>query len=358
MKTRAAIHVEIGKPMVIDEIDLPDPGPTQVLVKQFASGVCHSQLHELHNPTPRWPMILGHESTGLVIGKGRDVPNVVEGDRVMLTWVPRAPADGLPAPHPAELRYHGQPISYGAPALTGVFTWAETVLVDHQFVVKIPATDGDAPSDVTAIIGCAVMTGCGAVLNSARVRANESVAVFGAGGVGLCILQAAANVGAYPVIAVDLTDEKIEFAKRFGATIGVNGAREDAVERIRELTNGGADFAFDAIGVASTMEQILVAARPGLTGVRDGGTAVLVGVPHGDPPVIPIRYLFGGKIYRGAPGGSSRPDRDFLIYLRWLREGRLPLTEMVTRRFRLEEINEACSALERGEIAGRAILEF
>jgi Zn-dependent alcohol dehydrogenase len=358
MKTPAAIHLEVGKPMVVDEIELPDPGPTQVLVKQFASGVCHSQLHELHNPSPRWPMILGHESTGVVLAKGRDVTNVQEGDKVMLTWVARAGSVDNPTPQPAELTYQGQRINYGAPAATGVFTWAETVLVDHQFAVKVPPAYAEAPMDVSAIIGCAVMTGCGAVLNSAGVRANSSVAVFGAGGVGLSIIQAAANVGAHPVIAVDLNDEKIEFAKRFGATIGVNAARQDPVARIQELTGGGVDFAFDAIGVAVTMEQILMAAKPGITGVRDGGMAVLVGVPHGDPPNIPMRLIFGGKLYRGAPGGSSRPERDFPIYLRWLEEGRLPLAEMVTRRYRLDQINEACAALERGEIAGRAIVEF
>ena len=344
--------------MVIEEIELPDPGPTQLLVKQVASGVCHSQLHELHNPTPRPPMILGHESTGVVVAKGSAVSHVNDGDRVMVTWVPRAPSEGAPAPQAAELAYGGKPIAYGAPAWTGVYTWSESVVVDEQFVVRLGDENTKTPMDVTAIIGCAVMTGCGAVLNSAGVRANNSVAVFGAGGVGLCVIQAAANAGASPIIAVDLTDEKIEFANRFGATAGVNGAKSNAVARIQELAGGGVDFAFDAIGVASTMEQILMAARPGQIGVRDGGTAVLVGVPHGDPPSIPMRHLFGGKVYRGAPGGSSRPDRDFPIYLRWLQEGRLPLAELVTQRYRLDQINDACSALERGEIAGRAIIEF
>jgi Zn-dependent alcohol dehydrogenase len=357
-KTAAAIQLEVGRPMVVDEIELPDPGPTQVLVRQFASGVCHSQLHELHSPIPRWPLILGHESTGEVVAKGREVSHLQEGDHVLITWVARQPGDTAPVPVPAQLSYRGEAVHYGAPAATGVFTWAESVLVDQQFAVKVPERYRDARTDVTSIIGCAVMTGCGAVLNSAGVRANNSVAVFGSGGVGLCIIQAAANAGAYPVIAVDLSDEKVAFAKRFGATHGVNGAREDAVARVQELTDGGVDFAFDAIGVASTMEQILLAARPGLTGVRDGGTAVLVGVPHGDAPNLQMRMLFGGKIYRGAPGGSSRPDRDFPMYLRWFSEGKLPLTELVTRRYRLEQINEACTALERGEIAGRAIVEF
>jgi Zn-dependent alcohol dehydrogenase len=344
--------------MVIDEVELPEPGPTQVLVRQTASGICHSQLHELHNQTPRWPMILGHESTGTVVAAGSAVAHVRQGDQVMLTWVPRAPREDAPAPAPALMQYGGKSIAYGAPEWTGVYTWAESVVVDEQFVVKFGADNAAAPMDVTAIIGCAVMTGCGAVLNSSGVRANNSVAVFGAGGVGLCVIQAAANCGASPIIAVDLTDEKIAFAKQFGATDGVNAATSDTTARIRELTGGGVDFAFDAIGVASTMEQILFAARPGQIGVRDGGTAVLVGVPHGDQPIIPMRHLFGGKIYRGAPGGSSRPEQDFPVYLRWLREGRLPLQKLVTQRFRLEQINEACAALEHGEISGRAIIEF
>jgi len=176
--------------------------------------------------------------------------------------------------------------------------------------------------------------------------------------VGLCIIQACANVSAYPVIAVDLTEEKLDFAKKFGATIGVNASQGDPVEKIRELTGGGVDFAFDAIGVAKTMEQILLAARPGVIGLRDGGTAVLVGVPHGAAPSIEMRLLFGGKVYRGAPGGSSRPDRDFPTYVRWFKEGKLPLDQLVTRRYTLDEINEACNALERGEVAGRAILAF
>ncbi len=357
-KTQAAIQLEPGGPMVVDEIELPDPGPTQVLVRQFASGICHSQLHELHSPIPRHPLIIGHESTGEVLATGRDVTHVQEGDRVLVTWVARQPGDLAPVPVPAQIGYRGERVHYGAPAVTGVFTWAGTVLVDQQFAVRVPDSYRDARVDVTSIIGCAVMTGCGAVLNSAGVCANNSVAVFGSGGVGLCVIQAAANAGAYPVIAVDLTDEKVDFARRFGATHGVNGAREDAVARVQELTDGGVDFAFDAIGVAGTMEQILMAARPGLTGVRDGGTAVLVGVPHGDPPNLPMRLLFGGKIYRGAPGGSSRPDRDFPTYLRWFSEGKLPLDDLVTRRYRLDQINDACAALERGEIAGRAIIEF
>lgn len=355
MKTAAAIYTEEGKPLVIDDIDLPDPGPTHVMVKQFATGVCHSQLHELHRPSPALPLVLGHESTGVVTAVGRDVTHVREGDNVMVTWVPRGASPGLPAPVPAAATYKGTPINFGAPVPTGVFTWAESVEVDHQFVVPLPA---DAPKDVTSIIGCAVMTGCGAAINAAMVRPGESVAIIGAGGVGLSIVQACANIGAYPIIAVDLTADKLAFARRFGATHGVNAAEGDAVERVAELTGGGVEYAFDAIGVGRTIEQALMMARPRRLGERDGGTAVLVGVPHGDPPDIPVRMIFGGKVYRGAPGGSSVPDRDFPMYIRWIQEGRLPLDEMVTRRYRLDQINEACEALGNGEVAGRAIVEF
>lgn len=355
MKTPAAIYVEQGRPMVIDDLELPDPGPTHVVVKQFATGVCHSQLHELHRPNPALPLVLGHESTGVVLARGSQVSHVKEGDHVMLTWVQRGAAPTLPAPSIAGVTYRGTPINYGAPVFTGVFTWAETAIVDEQFVVPMPA---DAPTDVTAIIGCAVMTGCGAVLNSAQVRPGSSVAIIGVGGVGLSIVQACANIQAYPIIAVDLTNEKLEFARSFGATIGVNTSRTDPVERIQELTGGGVDFAFDAIGLGKTTEQALAAARPRAVGERDGGTAVLVGVPHGDPPNLPVDQIFRGKILRGAPGGNSRPDRDFPMYVRWLDEGKLTLDRMVTRRYRLEQINEACSALEHGEIAGRAIVEF
>jgi Zn-dependent alcohol dehydrogenase len=274
----------------------------------------------------------------------------------MVTWVRRDMREDQAPPRPTHPSYRGQPASIAAAASTGVFTWAERTIADEQFVVKLD--DPSAPTDVTAIIGCAVMTGCGAALFSAGVRPNTSVAVFGVGGVGLCIVQACANVSAFPIIAVDLSEEKLAFAKQFGATVGINAAQEDPVARIRALTGGGVDVAFDAIGVAPTMEQILAAARPGVTGLRDGGLAVLVGVPHGAAPTLPMRELFGGKVYRGAPGGSSRPDRDFPMYVRWYKEGKLPLDLLVTRRYRLEQINAACSALEQGEIAGRAIVEF
>jgi Zn-dependent alcohol dehydrogenase len=359
IKTPAAIYVEPGRPMVIDEIDLPDPGPTQVRIRQFATGVCHSQLHELNRPEPKLPMVLGHESTGVVTAVGRDVSHVKEGDHVMVTWVPRNPTRETPQPTPAQVTYKGQPVTFGAPAWTGTFTWSRDTVADQQMVVPL---DREVATDVTSIIGCAVMTGAGAALHAAQVRPGDSVAIIGVGGVGLSIVQACANLSADPIIVIDLDGEKLEFAKQFGATIGINSREVDAVARVREIMGGeptsGVDYAFDAIGVSETMIQVLEIARGREAGERDGGVAVLVGVPHGEMPTLPMRNLFSGKVYRGAPGGCCIPDRDFPLLVRWFQQGKMPLDQLVTRRYTLEQINEACDALGRGQIAGRAIVEF
>lgn len=349
VRSRAAIFTGHGQPLVVEEVEYPAPAPEQVLVRQFASGICHSQLHQIHNPKQPTPALLGHESTGVVEAVGSAVRHVKPGDRVMVTWVPRSPEQGF-VPEPATLRWRDQEIGS-----RNVFTWSEHSLAHEQYVLPLEA---DVPTDVTAIIGCAVLTGVGAAQNTANVQAGQSVAVFGAGGVGLCVIAGAAARRAYPIIAVDLSDEKLEFAKHFGATHGVNAREGDPVAAVKELTGGGADFAFDAIGVRQTMEQILPAVRAAQLGYSSGGTAVLVGVPQ-EPVTLDARdLLVGEKRYIGSIGGSSRPDQDFPHFVRMFKEGELDLNALVTRRYRLDQINEAVGALERGEIAGRSILEF
>lgn len=349
MKSMVAVHVEHGQPLVVEEVEFPDPDADQVLVRQFASGVCHSQLHQLHNPEQARPALLGHESTGVVEAIGENVTHVKEGDHVMVTWVPRSPERGF-RPTPAVLKFRGEE---ARPA--NVFTWAKHTLVHNQYVVPLAK---DVPTDVTAIIGCAVLTGVGAAQNTANVQAGQSVAVFGAGGVGLCVIAGAAARRANPIIAVDLSDEKLAFAKKFGATHGINAKETDPVQAILDLTDGGVDFAFDAIGVRQTMEQILPAVRPAQLGYSTGGTAVLVGVPQEHMTLNARMLLSGEKKYIGSIGGSSRPDRDFPHYVRMFKEGELDLNTLVTTRYPLERINDAVGALERGEIAGRAILEL
>jgi Zn-dependent alcohol dehydrogenase len=276
---------------------------------------------------------------------------VREGDRVMVTWVARDRANAHRALEPAVLSLPG-----GTEARSqNVFTWADHTIADEQFIVALP---NDVPTDVTAIIGCAVMTGSGAVYHTAGVKEGQSVAIFGVGGVGLSAVAAAAVIGANPIIAVDLSEEKLEFAKKFGANTFVNASEGDPVERIRELTGGGVDFAFDCIGVRKTMEQILPAARPGIVGERSGGTAVLVGVPMTNAELDMRDMLINEKTYKGSIGGSCVPDRDFPMFLRWFKEGQLDLHQMVTTRFKLDQINEATDALQAGQISGRAILEL
>ena len=352
MKTRAAIHVEFQKPLVVEEIELPDPGPSQVLIKQFATGICHSQLHSLHNPKSVTPRLMGHESTGVVVKAGAEVSHIKEGDHVMVAFLPRSTTPGVKVAVPI-IKWRGQEIaSQGSNS-----TWSESIVTDASFAVPL---DKSAPTDVTAIIGCAVMTGCGAVLNTARVHAGESVVVIGVGGVGLAAVQAAANVSAYPIIAVDVADDKLEYARRFGATHGLNSRTEDAIQRVRELTGGGADFAFDAIGRQSTIATLLHYVRPGVAGYRpEGGTAVLIGVPRPEAPLTVYDALLpGSKTFKGTNGGSPRPDHDLPMYVRWFQEGKLPLDLLVSKRYTLDQINEGIGALERGEILGRSIVEF
>lgn len=345
----------------IESLELPDPGPTQVVVKLFASGICHSQLHQMHRPR-QTPVILGHEATGTVLETGSAVSHVQPGDIVLVTWVPRNTTAASRLPVRATLA-----VQDGIAQSENVFTWADHTIADEQYVVKV---DPDIRRDVTAIIGCAVMTGAGAVINTAAVQPGESVAVFGVGGVGLSAIVGAKVAGAAPIIAVDLDDTKLEFAKRFGATHGINASREDPVAAIHALTGrpdrftilgtpvSGVDYAFDCIGIRKTMEQIVPACRTGHFGARDGGTAVLVGVPGTPVELNAMDVLLHEKHFIGSIGGSCAPDRDFPRFLEWQQNGDLDLDAMVTARYRIDEINEAAAALEQGRIRGRAILEF
>jgi Zn-dependent alcohol dehydrogenase len=350
-RTLAAVDVDFGQPIVVEEVELPDPGPHHVIVKQFATGICHSQLHRLHNARQSRPGLLGHESTGVVVARGREVDYVAEGDHVLLGLLPRNAHRGMPPHHTPMVSFRGQDIPAGATS----HTWMETVVSDERWLVKI---EQSIPTDVTAVVGCALQTGAGVVLNTAGVRAGNSVAVFGVGGLGLCTVQACANVGAYPIIAVDLFDQKLEYARGFGATHVVNSGVEDPVARIRDITSGGADFAFDMIGVPQTIAQLMPSVRAGVNGYDEGGTGVLVGVPPGDPSLRVRDVFIGAKKFVGTLGGTGHPERDFPLYLRWFEQGKMPLDKLVTRRYRLQDVNEACRALEHGEILGRAIIEF
>jgi Zn-dependent alcohol dehydrogenase len=359
---RVAVLPKESAALRIEEVRLPDPGPHQLIVRQSASGICHTQLHQMQAPRPA-PALLGHESAGVVLAAGSEVRHVAEGDRVAVTWLPRTPSSASRAPGPTLL-----PLADGTPAFSmDVFTWADHTLVDEQFVVKLPDS---APPDMSAVIGCAVMTGAGAVLHTAGVRRGESVAVFGVGGVGLCAVATARIAGAEPIIAVDLDAAKLALARHFGATDGVNAAEVNAVATIHDLTRrpdavtllrqpvSGVDYAFDCVGLEETGRQAFDSVRSGAFGGAPGGTAVLVAATSLEAKLNSVEMLLGEKRLVGSLGGSCQPERDFPTFLGWHRDGVLDLGALVTERYTLERINEATDALAAGQIRGRAILEF
>jgi Zn-dependent alcohol dehydrogenase len=345
----------------VDEIEFPDPGPDQVLVKLFSSGVCHSQIHTMRRPArpgQRLPALLGHESMGIVVAKGRDVSHVKEGDHVITTWVDRNNSNTpLPlATHALNDRVQYTYMWHGKEVSGSAATWAEYALASDRVVVPMPK---DVPTDVTAIVGCAVMTGSGAIINTLDVRPGQSLAVFGAGGIGLCAIQAAAIVDAHPIVAVDVVEQKLAFARRLGATHTVDARAMDAVQAIRELTGGGVDYAIDAIGLPQTQEQILRSVRAGYAGLNKGGTALLVGItPPGAQAILDTSLFVGNRSFTRTSGGDCRPERDFPLFVRWYREGKLKLDELVTQRYTLDQINTAVDDLEHGRILGRGILTY
>ena len=349
MKSRAAIHVGHGKELVVDEINIPDPQPDQVIVKLYSSGVCASQLHQMHNPDTPTPGLLGHEGFGIVTQIGSDITHLKVGDAAIVTWVPREPVLGRWLAPSAGVTWNETPLE------GSTFTWCEDAIVWGGYAVKV---DNDAPKDLSSIVGCAILTGAGAVTHTAKVRPGESVAVFGVGGVGLSAIQMAAVVNAYPIIAVDIDDEKLKFAKKFGATHTVNSAKVDPIATVIEMTNGGVDYAFDAVGLRITNEQILPVTRSGGSGADNiGGMAVMIGMPGPEMTLWPGHFMFHQRQYRGSLG-ATYPDKDFNMYLRLYKEGKFPLDKLVTKRYKLDDINEACDDLQSGKILGRAILEF
>ncbi len=361
VKGRAAILVKPNEPLVVDEVEFPEPASNQVLVKLFSSGVCHSQIHTMRRP-PRpgrpLPALLGHESTGVVVAKGRGVSHVKEGDHVITTWVDR---DNSNTPLPLVTHFLNDHEQYaavwrGKEVSHSAATWAEYALASDRVVVPLPE---DLPSDVTAIIGCAVMTGAGAIINTLQVRPGQSVAVIGVGGIGLCAIAAAAIVDAHPIVAVDLSEDKLAFARRFGATHGVNARENDAFQAIRKLTDGGVDYAIDAVGLPETQEQILRAVRAGYSGLNRGGTALLVGItPPGAKAILDTSLFVGNRSFTRTSGGDCRPERDFPLFIRWYSEGKLKLKDLVTHRYTLDQINQAVEDLESGRILGRGIVTY
>lgn len=354
MSTRSRIVVqdEADGPLRIAEVRQPAPGPHHVLVRIISSGVCQSQIFWMHQ-NRQAPMLFGHEGYGIAAAVGAGVSGIKEGDHVLVTWVPRLdPAGRAPEKGTAPLDGTVQAIS------PNVYTWADYTVVDELYVRVLPAS---AHRDVVAIVACAVLTGAGAVINAAGVQPGSEVAVFGAGGVGLSAIAAASIAGAARIVAVDIADEKLDLARRFGATDAVNARRDDPAAAIHRLCpprcgcGSGADVSFDCVGSPETTLQGLESVRSGILGASRGGTCVVVGVAKQPVTLDLFKLMATEKTLLGSLGGSCRQDQ-MDIFIEWFVGGQLDLDTLVTDRFDLGSIDTAVGRLARGEIMGRALV--
>ena len=364
MDMKAAVCRKAHEPLTIESVDIDKPSGREVLVRTVATGVCHSDLHVVDGQS-RYsldrPVVLGHEGAGVVEAVGDEVTTVKRGDHVVaclsgfcgsceqcLAGHPNLCVGGLVSRRdtaPPRLSQKGQAFW----SFAGIGSYAERMLLHENSVVKI---DADLPLDRAALVGCGVLTGVGAALRSAGLEAGQTVAVFGCGGVGLSIVQGARIGGARQIIAVDMFDGKLEIAKRVGATHGVNSANDDAVKAVRALTGGaGVDHAFEAVGNATLVRQAIESLA-----IR--GTATIVGVLPPDAKIeFPWMAIRPECRVQTSRMGSNRFRTDIPRYLEFYRQGRLMLDEMVTRRGRLSDINDAFRAMKAGEVA-RTVLTF
>lgn len=347
-----------GHPLTRESLTLRDPNPGEVLVRMKASGVCHSDMHVLNGDWPMPPdnpIVLGHEGAGVVEATGDGVTSVTVGDHVVLSWFApcqrcnacvsgrpwtclgtKALDNTLPDGSTPLSRKDGSPV---APFL-GVATFGNAAVVPESAVVKIP---DQVPFQVAALIGCAVTTGVGAVVNAANVKPGDSAVVIGCGGVGQAIVIGLRLVGAMPIVAVDLSRERRDLVEEFGATHTIDGTDPDLTNTVRELTGGGADFAFEAIGRPATIEQL-----PDL--IRPGGSAVLVGLTATGARAgfDPAALVDQGKSIIGCNYGNAVPQVDFARIASLYLSGQVPLDRLIGRQIELSELNSAFDDLRSG----------
>jgi S-(hydroxymethyl)glutathione dehydrogenase/alcohol dehydrogenase len=360
---KAAIFHGPNQPLKIEDVDIDKPRAHEVLIRTVASGVCHSDLHFVDGlyayPAPA---VLGHEAAGIVEDVGPEVSYVKKGDHVICCLSVFCGAcnycmSGRPnlcQNKAATQRAHtdkprlsqkGQPVLQFA----DLSSYAERMLVHENATVKIA---DDVPLAQAALIGCGVTTGMGAVLNTAKIQPGSTVAVFGAGGVGLSAIQGAKIGGARMVIAVDKFEGKLATARRLGATHTVDASSSDPVAAIRDLTGGGVDYSFEAIGLKTVGEQAFACLAP------DGVATIIGMIPVGQKLEIEgWELMWGQKKLQGTNMGSNRFRIDMPRYLDFYKQGRLNLDDMISRRLRLDEVNEAFRLMKAGEVA-RSVLEF
>ena len=356
---KAVLLRELNAPLSVEEVDLDGPKSGEIRVDVSGAGVCHSDYHAVtgHNPPYALPAVMGHEGAGVVTEVGPNVTDFAPEDRVVFSltaqcgrcrnctvgranlceneWGPPYMRDGT-----------NRFSQNGAPIVHRYAAFSESTTIPAEFAVKIP---DEMPLEKAAIIGCAVMTGVGAVVRRADVEAGSAVAVFGCGGVGLNVIQGAVLAAAFKIIAIDTVAFKLEMARSLGATHSIDASKTDPVERIHAITRGGADYAFEAIGAPAVIRQAFESIRP-------GGTAVAVGVPPMDADIpVPARMLFMDRGLLGSFYGSARPRVDFPWLIDLYMDGRLKLDELITKYRPLEEVNQAFDDMITG-VAARTVL--
>ena len=373
MKIKAAVLYEMGlpepygqsRPLKIEEVELDPPGEGEVLVKLAAAGLCHSDLSVLNGSRPRpLPMVIGHEGSGVVEEVGTGVSDLAPGDHVVFVFVPSCGhcvpcGEGRPAlcePGAAAnvagtLLSGERRLRKGEASLThhvGVSCFAEYVCASRRSLVKV---DPALPLDEAALFGCAVITGVGAVVNTARMRPGASVAVVGLGGVGLNALLGARMAGARRIVAIDLLDDKLALARQLGADDAFNAGDADVVEAVRDATGGGLDYAFEAVG---SVQAIELAYRI----TRRGGETVSSGLSHPDHSfsIQHVNLVGEERTIRGSYLGSCVPSRDIPNYIALYRQGRLPVDRLMSERLALEEVNEGFDRLAAGKTVRQLII--
>jgi Zn-dependent alcohol dehydrogenase len=360
---KAAVMTGFNEPLAIDSLTLKDPREGEVAVRLVASGVCHSDLSVVQGKIPLPPpAVLGHEGAGIVEEIGAGVTNLKPGDHVVLTWVRNCGrchyccngrshlCDGaIQAAMAGEdfvFEKAGSPVS----RLAGVGSFAERTVVRATAAIKIPQ---DVPLDKACLVGCGVMTGVGAAINTVKIEPGQTVAVFGCGGVGLNVIQGAALCSPSRIIAVDLVAQKLKWAKEFGATDTVNGQDvNDVPSAIKELTGGlGVDYAFEVIGAPPVILQAFMS-------LKRGGKAVVVGVPaFTDQVSVPgVMFALEEKSIVGSLYGSANLQRDVPRLVDLYMHKRIKIDELISRRIGLNDVNAAFQAMERGEVARSVIV--
>ncbi|MDZ7266679.1 MAG: zinc-dependent alcohol dehydrogenase family protein [candidate division KSB1 bacterium] len=373
MRTKAAVLYEMQKPapyavsqpLVIEEIELEGPGSGEVLVEIVGAGLCHSDLSVIDGSRPRvMPMVMGHEASGIVREVGSGVHDLKPDDHVVFAFVPVCGhclpcATGRPA-----LCENGAKANVSGTLLSGsrrfkntagqelnhhlgVSAFSQYTVAAQESLVKIDPT---LPLEKTALFGCAVMTGVGAVVNTAKVEPGTSVAVFGLGGVGLSVVMGARAAGAWPIAAVDILENKLKLARHVGASYTVNASTSDAAQAVKDLTNGGAHYVFEAVGNERVLTQAYAA-------TRRGGKTITIGLPHPSKQftISAVSLVAEERTVMGSYMGSAVPKRDIPRFISLYQAGVLPVDLLHSKTIQLEEINAAFDALARGEAVRQVI---